>query len=109
MNKFKIVTAASALALLMFSCASYNAFQKARTAEKVNDWDEAVTEYQKALEVEPDNIQFRMGLQHAKLESSRIHFEKAKSLRTAAAGAGRRSRGHPAPRALAGGRAAAQG
>jgi general secretion pathway protein D len=85
MNKLKIVAASSALAVLMFACASYNAFTKARTAEKVNDWDQAVIEYQKALEIEPDNIQFRMALQHAKLEASRVHFEKGKSLRTAAA------------------------
>jgi len=84
MNRLKIATAASALALLMFSCASYNAYQKARTAEKTLDWDEAVTEYQKALELDPENIQFRMGMQHAKLEASRVHFEKGKSLRTAA-------------------------
>src|SRR3954454_23849742 len=88
MNKLKIATAAAALALLMFSCASYNAFTKARTAEKVNDWDQAVIEYQKTLDLEPDNIQFRMGLQHAKLEASRVHFEKGKSLRAAAASAG---------------------
>jgi len=87
MNRLKIATAAFALSLLMFGCASYNAFQKARTAEKTNDWDQAVTEYQKALELDPDNIQFRMGLQHAKLESSRSHFEKGKSLVAAAAGA----------------------
>jgi len=86
MNRLKIATAASALALLMFSCASYNAYQKARTAEKTNDWDQAVAEYQKALDVDPENIQFRMGIQHAKLESSRTHFEKAKSLVAAAAG-----------------------
>jgi len=85
MNRLKIATAASALALLMFACASYNAVVKARSAEKVLDWDEAVTQYQKALELDPDNIQFRMGLQHAKLEASRVHFEKGKSLRTAAA------------------------
>src|ERR1043165_7257523 len=85
MNELKIIAASSALALLVVGCASYNAFTKAGTAEKVNDWDQAVVEYQKALEIEPDNIQFRMALQHAKLEASRVHFEKGKSLRTAAA------------------------
>src|SRR4051794_37346255 len=84
MKTLKTATAAFALALLVFSCASYNAYQKAQTAEKILDWDQAVEQYQKALELDPDNIQFRMALQHAKLESSRVHFEKGKSLRSAA-------------------------
>ncbi len=87
MNRLKIATAASALALLMWGCASYNAYQKARSAETTNDWDQAVVEYQKALDLSPDNIEFKMKLMHAKLEASRIHFEKGKSLRTAAAAA----------------------
>jgi len=84
MNRLKIATAASALALLLFSCASYNAYQKGRSAEKTLDWDQAVAEYTKALDLDPENIQFRMKLMHAKLESSRVHFEKGKALRNAA-------------------------
>src|SRR3954452_16531549 len=84
MKTLKTATPAFALALLVFSCASYNAYQKAQTAEKILDWDQAIEQYQKALELDPDNIQFRMALQHAKLESSRVHFEKGKSLRSAA-------------------------
>jgi len=84
MNRLKIATAASALALMMWGCASYNAYQKARSAETVNDWDQAVVEYQKALDLSPDNIELRMKMMHAKLEASRVHFEKGKSLRAAA-------------------------
>jgi general secretion pathway protein D len=85
MTRLKITTAAAALALTMVSCASFNAYQKARTAEKTQDWDVAVTQYQHALDLDPDNIQYKMALQHAKLEASRVHFEKGKSLRAAAA------------------------
>ncbi len=66
------------------SCMSFNAFEKGRSAEKMKNWDEAVIQYQKALEIDPDNMRYQMNLQRAKLESSRIHFEKGKTLRTAA-------------------------
>ncbi len=87
MNRLKIATAASALTLLLGSCASYNAYQKARSAETMSDWDQAVIEYQKALDLSPDNIELKMKLMHAKLEASRSHFEKGKSLRAAAVSA----------------------
>jgi general secretion pathway protein D len=78
----KLLTAVTLL-LLVVSCASYNAYERGRTAEKTKNWDHAVLEYQKALEVDPDNLRYQISLQRAKLESSRIHFEKGKSLRAA--------------------------
>src|SRR6058998_3554518 len=74
----------SAFCLLTFSCASYNAYQKGLSSEKAKDWDQAVTQYSKALEVDPENARFKIYLTRAKLEASRAHFEKGKSLRTAA-------------------------
>ncbi|HVR39324.1 MAG TPA: secretin N-terminal domain-containing protein [Thermoanaerobaculia bacterium] len=84
MNRLKIASAALMLALPLLSCASYNAYQKARGAEQDKDWDVAVTQYQKALEIDPDNTRFKLSFAHAKLEASRAHFEKGKSLRAAA-------------------------
>ncbi len=84
MNRLKIAIAALAVSLPLLSCASYNAYEKARTAEKLKNWDDAVIEYQKALEVDPQNLRYRVSLQRAKLEASRVHFEKGKTLRTAA-------------------------
>src|SRR5437016_5447154 len=74
-----------AITALSAACASYNAFERGRTAEKAKNWDEAVLEYQKALEVDPENMRYRIFAQRAKLEASRIHFEKGKSLRMASA------------------------
>ncbi|MBV9497407.1 MAG: hypothetical protein JOZ54_24435, partial [Acidobacteria bacterium] len=84
MNRLKIATAALLILMPLASCTTYNAFQKARRAELVKDWDAAVTQYEKALELDPDNTHFRISLQRAKLEASRVHFEKGKSLRAAA-------------------------
>jgi general secretion pathway protein D len=80
MNRLKNGIAATLLILPLFSCASYNAYQKAQGAEKQKDWDNAVSQYEKALEIDPDNMRYRIARDRAKLESSRIHFEKGKTL-----------------------------
>jgi len=87
MNQTRLGITALALSLTMFSCTSYNAFQKAKHAETSKDWDAAVTEYQKALDVDPSNALYRINLSRAKLEASRVHFEKGKDLRAAAVNA----------------------
>ena len=72
---------------LLSSCASFNAWQKGQQAETNKEWDQAVIEYERALDVDPDNKKFKLALQRAKREAARGHFEKAKSLRAAASGA----------------------
>jgi general secretion pathway protein D len=76
-----------ALSLTVLSCTSYNAFQHAKSAEVSKDWDAAVADYQKALDVDPSNKLYQISLSRAKLEASRVHFEKAKSLRASASNA----------------------
>jgi general secretion pathway protein D len=84
MSQTKLGITALALSLMVLSCTSYNAFQKAKTAETAKDWDAAVAEYQKALDVDPNNSLYKINLSRAKLEASRVHFEKGKSLRASA-------------------------
>jgi general secretion pathway protein D len=84
MNSTKLGITAIALSLTLLSCTSYNAFQKAKTAEQTKDWDQAVAEYQKALDVDPTNSLYRIDLSRAKLEASRVHFQKGKTLRASA-------------------------
>jgi general secretion pathway protein D len=85
MNGLKKLTAALSIALMVSSCVSYSAFNKAQTAERNKNWDEAVIEYEKALDISPENRHYQVGLSRARLEASRIHFEKGKTLRGAAA------------------------
>ena len=75
------------LSAFAVTCASYNAFEKGRTAEIGKNWDEAVVQYEKALEIDPENMRYQINLKRAKLEASRVHFEKGKTLRAAAAAA----------------------
>ncbi len=84
MNRLKASTATLLLSLTLLSCASYNAYQKAQTAEEAKDWDAAVMQYEKALEIAPDNSQFKTGLDRARREASRVHFERGKAYRAAA-------------------------
>ena len=82
MNRSKI--AAITLTFALAACASFNAYEKGRSAERVKNWDEAVIQYMKALDIDPDNMRYQMNLQRAKLEASRVHFEKGKTLEAAA-------------------------
>src|SRR5215212_3757477 len=91
MNGLKNATAALLLLLLLASCVSYNAYQNARRAEDNKDWDNAVLQYQKALQIDPQNMKYRIGETRARLEASRVHFEKGKTLRAAAATAQNRA------------------
>jgi general secretion pathway protein D len=84
MNRLKAATATLLISLTLLSCASYNAYQKAQTAETAKDWDTAVLQYERALEVNPESRQFKAGLERARREASRAHFEKGKSYRAAA-------------------------
>ena len=65
----------------VLSCTSYRSYKQATEFEQQKDWDKAVIEYEKALEVDPNNLKFTMALQNAKMEASRMHFEKGKQLR----------------------------
>ncbi len=78
------LTAAVLVALLVLGgCSSYRSFEKARDYEETKNWDAAVEQYLKGLELDPTNKRFIAGLQNARLEASRVHFAKGKAFRAA--------------------------
>jgi len=83
-QRLKAATSTLLIALMFSSCVSYNAFNKARAAELEKNWDAAVVEYERALEVSPENRRYQVALGRARLEASRVHFEKGKTLGAAA-------------------------
>lgn len=85
-NRMKKTTFASSLllALTLVSCTSYRAFERGKELEKKQKWDDAVVEYTRALEVDPENVHYKLGLQRTRLEASREHFVKGKQLRASA-------------------------
>lgn len=82
MNRIRQPLATLLIALLLSSCGSYNAFKQAATAEKNKDWDTAVAQYERALEIDPDNREYKLALDRARREASRAHFQKGKVFRT---------------------------
>lgn len=82
MNPTKIVTV-FLLSASLLSCTTFKAYEKGAESEKLNNWDEAVKSYSKALEIDPDNIRYKIALQRARLKASQVHFEKGKALRAA--------------------------
>jgi general secretion pathway protein D len=84
MNRLKAATAHLLILVTLASCGSFGAYKKAQSAELIKDWDVAVIQYEKALEIDPGNRQYKVSLERAKRESSRAHFERGKSLKAAA-------------------------
>jgi general secretion pathway protein D len=72
---------AALLAVLMTGCAGSTAYQQAKDAESVGQWDRAVQNYAKALELNPDNAGYKAALARARLKASQVHFEKGKMYR----------------------------
>lgn len=72
------------LILGLSSCTSYNAFKKGRDLENANDFDKAIVSYQRALDIDPENVHYQIALKKAKLEASRWHFDKGKRFASAA-------------------------
>jgi general secretion pathway protein D len=75
-----ILMVLAALALTMFGCTSFRAWEEAQHYEELEQWDKAILAYERALEVDPRNVRYQMALQRAKIEASRAHFDKGKDL-----------------------------
>jgi general secretion pathway protein D len=61
-------------------CATSGAFRAGENAERLQDYDRAVLEYQKALKEAPDNVQYRRALQRARLRAANDHVTMARRL-----------------------------
>jgi len=61
-------------------CATSAAFRAGEKAERLQDYDRAVLEYQKAVKEAPDNVQYRLTLQRARLRAANDHVNMARRL-----------------------------
>lgn len=77
MKMWKLVLAAILVSFLA-ACASNQAFKSAERALKNKDWDIAVSEYEKALKLDPHNAELKLKFNMAKVFASRQHYETAK-------------------------------
>lgn len=84
MNRTKHSFVALLITFTFASCTSYRAYHEAQTAEQQKNWDVAVAEYERAVEIDPNNRTYKLARDRARREASRMHFEKGKVLRNAA-------------------------
>jgi general secretion pathway protein D len=74
-------TAAFLVVAVSFAgCATTAALRTGRKAEDRQDYDRAVVEYQRALQLNPDSADARASLQRAKLRAAQDHFTRARRL-----------------------------
>jgi general secretion pathway protein D len=66
--------------LLATGCATSSAFRAGENAERLQDYDRAVLEYQKALREDPDDVQTRRALERARLRAATDHTNLARRL-----------------------------
>ena len=67
-------------ALLLVSvggCAAGRAFSQGENEARNGNWDEAVVFYTRAVQANPDNPSFKIALERAMLNASRLHFTQA--------------------------------
>ena len=61
-------------------CATSSAFRSGENAERLQDYDRAVLEYQKAVRGAPNDVQYRRALERARMRASLDHTNMARRL-----------------------------
>ncbi len=59
-------------------CAAGNAYRRGQKEAKKDHWDAAVAGITKAVSLSPDNIQYRIALENARIRASRFHYDEAR-------------------------------
>lgn len=67
-----------ALALAGSGCAGRLAYHQGQDEAKRGNWDLAVARLTRALQKDPDNIGYKIALENARIQASRMHFELAR-------------------------------
>ncbi|HEX5475643.1 MAG TPA: secretin and TonB N-terminal domain-containing protein [Vicinamibacterales bacterium] len=66
------------VAMIATGCTAGRAFRHGQDAVRVGDWDSAVTYFTTALQDNPENAEYKVQLERAKLEAARIHVTRAR-------------------------------
>ncbi|MBI2833814.1 MAG: hypothetical protein HYX76_05240 [Acidobacteria bacterium] len=69
-----------ALAAVVSGCAAGRAFRRAEIAARASDWDTAVVYYTRAVQADPDKPEYKIALERAMLNASRVHLTRAREL-----------------------------
>ncbi|HEX7579465.1 MAG TPA: secretin N-terminal domain-containing protein [Thermoanaerobaculia bacterium] len=74
-----------AMALLLLAstgCAAHRVFRSAEEEERAQHWDLAVLAYQKAAEMDPENLRYKISLTRARNRSALVHYDRGRLYRT---------------------------
>jgi type II secretory pathway component GspD/PulD (secretin) len=72
------VAAVVMTAVLLTACAATMAFKRGEDAARKGDWDAAVVHYREAVQGDPDNAEYKIGLERAMLQAAGVHAFAAK-------------------------------
>jgi len=79
MRKFHMLLAGLLVLIFLSGCAVSESYKTGQELSKLNRWDDAIGYYEKAIEEDPSNREYKNALQKAKQQSAKIHYDKAKS------------------------------
>ncbi len=68
----------AAMALAGYGCGASRAYRQGRSEGKKGNWDLAVARLTRALQKDPDNIEYKLALENARVEASRMHYADAR-------------------------------
>lgn len=68
------------LVFFLAGCAATKAYKRGVQAEREGDWDQAVLYYSEALKLSPDNLAYRLSLETARRQASKVHLNRAKQM-----------------------------
>ncbi len=66
--------------ITLAACATGREFQQGERAARVGNWDVAVEHYKRAIERAPGNASYRIALERASMNASRLHADQARVL-----------------------------
>jgi general secretion pathway protein D len=80
MRRLTRVSALVLVVALLTGCAAGRAFGRGEDRARVGDWDSAVTYFRTAVQEDPERAEYRIALERAMLNASRLHFDNARAL-----------------------------
>ncbi len=78
LKRYRKELACCILLLFLAGCAGSESFKQGQELSKDMRWNEAILYFEKAVQENPDNAEYRAALQQAKREVAKMNFAKAK-------------------------------
>jgi general secretion pathway protein D len=77
-NQLRILSIVVAATVLLPACGARWAYRQGRGEARKGNWDMAVARLTKALAADPENIEYKVALENARIQASRFHYMEAR-------------------------------